>query len=141
MKDEDYNAVGGAGSSGKVHKVTTVKDHAGTHYVLACNKGFDLGIDGWTTWTKTTEPVTCKHCLGIREEQNKVWRITYYTAVGEMLYPNKSPETTKVVHLVAPNRTEAALLFGHNMPKDCAHSHIEVEKLTKTQLLKEKRML
>ena len=46
-------------STGKVHRVSKV----GTRYTLACNKNFNLGIDGWFLgWMKTDTPITCCHC-------------------------------------------------------------------------------
>lgn len=120
--------------TGKVHAAV----RKGNSHYLACNAWFNLAIEGWPDWKQTYKEVTCRHCLKLRKELNKVWKVTYHTGVSDKLFP---AGPTKSKYLVAPNRTEATLLFGRNMPKDCAHSRIKVVQLSMDELLKEKRML
>jgi hypothetical protein len=47
----------------------------------------------------------------------------------------------KEKYLVAPNRTEAVLLFGRNMPSDCCDPQVKEELVSIDEFLKEKRML
>lgn len=101
-------------------------------------------IDWWQPWKRVEGPVTCKSCLRLEQGtsktigDNKVWRVTYFTNVTAALQP---AGPTKTVHLVAPNRTEAALLFGLNIPEYCAHPRNKLEQVSMEELLKEKRIL
>jgi hypothetical protein len=117
-------------------------------WVPLCDKTHNIDateylIDWWHPWKRVDGPVNCKSCLKLMdytpEEKNKVWSITYYTKITPRLVPDL--RFTKTIHLVAPNRTEATLLFGRNMPEDCAHPRITIEQVSVGELLKEKRML
>lgn len=121
--------------TGKVHIAVR---HGNSHY-LKCNSWFNLAIEGWADdWKMTFKDITCRHCLRLRDTGNKVWKITYSTNVTTDLQP---AGPAKTVYLVAPNRKEAGLLFGLNMPEDCAHPRNKLEQVSMEELLKEKRML
>lgn len=48
--------------NGKVHKVLRI-GKKNPFFVLACNKNFNLGIDGFIAgWRRTTQESTCLHC-------------------------------------------------------------------------------